>query len=118
MMFPIYLPCNIENGWSHAGFRSTFMQNKPAKLIWYAYDVWILNKTLVRFDVFEMYDDVYGGVGNKIHTFEVEVDESITRPEMVRRAMEMARAKREAELEAAENLIVHQYAKEILALED
>lgn len=82
---------------------------------WYAYSVEILSPTLVTLHVFDMRDNVYGGVGDRIYTIEnVTVDRKVTAKAIHWRARSLAKERRRKELEDAETALLKSYAQQIL----
>ena len=95
-------------------FRTAFLQAKPEKLSWYAYDVCVLSPTMVEFTVYDMRDSFYGGKGEATAAFEARVGRDVTRKAIEREAERLAIVRRQHELEAAEHAIIADYATEIL----
>lgn len=111
-IFPITLSCS-PLGWSSYAFKPYFMEAKPADLIWYAYDTIIHSQTSVEFVVYDMADNVYGGLGKNIASFKATVPEHATTAAIDQKIAILARARRDAELLASEVAIVNDYAAEI-----
>lgn len=113
-IFPISLPCN-QKGWSEHAFRKAFMDAKPEGLIWYGYDTIIHSPFQVEFVVYDMHDNVSGGLGKQIANFKATVFEETTRDAIDRRIMALAAARRHRELKQTEDDIIRRYADEIRA---
>lgn len=100
------------------GFRGAFLAAKPKDLTWYAYDVIVKSRTEVEFTVYSMRDNCYGGIGEKIATFEAVVDPSLTAGPIENEALRRGHEKRAEELMAIERRMVRRYADELLATLD
>lgn len=113
-VFPIVIGCD-HRGWSDFHFQRLFLSNKPDGLIWFAYDVIINSPTEVEFVVYNMADSCYGGVGAKIASFSAVASVDTTRDAIERRIRAIATERRNAELQAAESIIIDGYADDIRA---
>lgn len=113
-MFPLRLNCDREKGWSEHDFRSIFIINKPDDLSWYGYDVVIHSPTEVTFDVWDMYDNVYGGCGEVIAEVKATVKPVITRKYIVAKAAHIAEARIKQEKKYEEAVKVAYMAESIL----
>lgn len=113
-IFPIHLACN-DKGWSEHAFRKSFLEAKPKELIWFGYDTIIHSQTDVEFVVYDMLDNMYGGLGKRIGAFKTAVSEQVTGDAINRRIMALATARRHRELSEAEAVIIKSYADEIRA---
>lgn len=94
-------------------FRDTFYSTKPP-VSWYAAKVTILSPTRVKFTMYDMYDNVYGGIGDEVGEYETDVDASITKQHIARKSYELAVQRRQDELDKAEDKIIQKYKKQIL----
>lgn len=112
--FPFTLPCTDQGSGSYE-FRPYFMKARPENLIWYGYDTVINSPVDVEFIVYDMRDNVYGGLGKKIATLNAVVPDTVTSGPINERARYLARSRRAQELAQTEALIVSRYADEILA---
>lgn len=113
-IFPIKLPCD-PLGWSSYSLQPYFLRATPADLTWYSYDTIIHSQSSVEFVVYDMADNTYGGVGKSIASFKADVPVNATAEAIDRRIVTLARARREAELRAAEEEIINSYAAGIRA---
>lgn len=117
LVFPFTLSAH-DNGHfvsSPRGFDAAFKAAKPEGLSWYAFDVTVHSPTEVTFTPYGMACMAYGGIGAAKPSFSAVVTAEVTRPAIVRVATNLARWRRKAELEAAEDAIVAAYASKILA---
>lgn len=114
-LFPFTLHCDRDRGLSPYEYRKAFMTAKPERLTWYGYDVVVESPIRVTFVVFDMLDNFHGGVGKEIHRFGVDVEDSLTRRDVVRRATSVAAERRRKEVEREEDRIVATYVQELLA---
>lgn len=112
-VFPFTLYCGANGGGDHT-FRNTFMAHRPKDVTWYGYDVVVNSPTSVTFVVYNMHDNYRGGLGKEILRFDVNVPVEVTLPRIGERAMFLAAAKRQEELDEAEEKIVQRYAQDIL----
>ena len=72
-IFPKRYWASDKHGWADMPepARKIWMRIRPAGLTWYAVDFTIVNKDCVKLYVYDMLDNVYGGIGKVIHTVEV-----------------------------------------------
>lgn len=112
--YPFTLYASHQHGGVNCDFRRLWMKTKPADMTWYAAHVQVLSKTEIRFDVYGMEDNVYGGIGGKIGEFRVTCTADDTSECRARRAVYLAEQRRGQELQDAEERIIASYANEIL----
>jgi hypothetical protein len=113
-IFPITLACD-DRGWSAYSFQKAFRAAKPEGLTWYGYDTIIHSSTDVEFVVYDMENNVHGGLGKKTGQFRATVPPSLTANDIDRKIVFLATERREAELRAAEQSIIAGYADEMRA---
>ena len=99
-------------------FRPAFHLVRQKNTPWYVYDVVVLSKDRVRFEVYDMADNVYGGVGGKLYDVECAVGMDVMEEVLAERAQELAKLKREQDLRDEEKRIIDALAEDILASEN
>ncbi len=82
---------------------------------YFAYDVIIHSKTNVSFVVYDMRDNIYGGIGAKLGTIDATVDPSVTEKAIKDRIYRLAKERRRVELAIIEEDIIEQYAEDYRA---
>lgn len=113
-IFPITLRCDREKGWSNHDFRALFITNKPDGLSWYGYDVVINSSTDIKFIIWDMYDNFYGGCGNIVAEFNLKVNSVVTRKYVVAKVSELALLKVRQDKEYDEAVKAAYIAEELL----
>ncbi len=111
-VFPFTIGCT-DSGCVHGDLRKIFLAHKPKDLVWYGFDTVVLSSYQVRFDVYDMHSNVYGGLGKIIANIEVVVTPSQIEEYVMNRILLLATEKRQAELATAEANIITRYMKEI-----
>lgn len=106
-VFPIILYARRDCGSSSYDFRKVFYSVKPKDFTFYAYDVVIRSRTKVTFNVFDMADNFYGGVGKKIAEYEAKVTSDMTKPHIDKKLMYLAEMIRAEEIEKAEKALIN-----------
>ena len=112
--YPFTLYASHQHGGVAGDFHRLWMKTKPADMTWYAAHVQVLSRTEIRFDVYGMEDNFYGGIGGRIGEFRATCAEADTAECRMRRAVYLAEQKRGQELQDAEDRIIASYANEIL----
>lgn len=113
-VFPFTLYCDCSYGGNSADLYEEFLQVKPKGMYWYGFDTEVLSSTLVIFHVREMLDNVYGGVGKEIARISADIPEAKLRNVVRRRALDLAKERRERELRIIEGEIIEGYANELI----
>lgn len=96
-----------------AAFKPVRDQDRRAS--YYAYDVIIHSRTSVEFVVYDMRDNLCGGIGDETHRLKAKVKASLTREDVEDAIYRAAELRRSAELFLAEQRIIDGYADEIRA---
>jgi hypothetical protein len=113
-VFPITLRCTPDGHYPY-GWRETFLAAKPAKMVWFAFDVIIHTPTGVEFIAYS-FDELHFHVGDEIGRFHVDVSRDLTENDINRKILILAKNRRLKELEDEELKIINRYADEIRAL--
>lgn len=113
--FPIEIPCSYIHGHSCMEFRDEFLAVRPANMHWYAYDVIIKGPTSIVFVVYNMRDNLRGGVGDEIARLKSECSEAKTKLWIEAHAFNLALKKLDAFILAIKYKLVKVQAQITLA---
>jgi hypothetical protein len=99
-------------------FYHLFIENKPKEKTWYCFDSIIIDHTTVKFEVFGIHDNLYGGKGRPLFNFTVkDVPFEIIKPILISRARHLAKNRYLLELELEKERAIEeiklQFLKEI-----
>ena len=112
--FTLYASDNGHYVRSPDAFRVLWLRTRPEGQSWYCYGVTIKSPTAVTFVIYDMADSARGGIGEIRATYDAVATPTLTKEAIEKRAMELARLRRDEELAQYETAIITGYAEELL----